>query len=182
MWLDKVVDHILQIHHHDISHIIDSSHNVTLYSSHREVGSAALRLFSLNLGRPLWPCPPAEYIIEALQLLSLDLKNASLPVIFALEACLPLHCVGFQTSLVTDSTQKPYGGAPFDTPGEFSTANQHQPPWGKMLSVCLSHQVTPAFKSSQLRDQQWKYRVLITGPPVTSQVSCNANRVRKIKA
>ena len=47
MWLDKVVDHILQIHHHDI---IDSSHNVTLYSSHREEGSAAL---PLNLGRPL---------------------------------------------------------------------------------------------------------------------------------
>ena len=50
MWLDKVVDHILQIHHHDISHIIDSSHSVTLYTSHKEVGSAAL---PLNLGRRL---------------------------------------------------------------------------------------------------------------------------------
>ena len=144
--------------------------------------SWSLYPFSLNLGRPLWPCPPAEYTIEALQFSSLDLKNASLPVIFALEACLPLYCVGFQTSLVIDSMQKPYGGAPFDTPGEFSTANQHQPPWVKMLSVCLSHQVTPAFKSSQLRAQQWKCRVLITGPPGTLQVSFDANRVQKIKA
>lgn len=50
MWLDSVVDHILQIHHHDISRIIDSSHSVTLYTSHRQAGSAAL---PLNLGRPL---------------------------------------------------------------------------------------------------------------------------------
>lgn len=83
MWLDKVVDHILQIHHHDI---IDSSHNVTLYSSHREEGSAAL---PLNLGRPLWPCPPAECIIEALQLSSLDLKNASSGYLLLRPAC---HC------------------------------------------------------------------------------------------
>lgn len=76
-WLDNVADHISQIHHCNISHPIDSPHNVTLTLFPWRGGSSTA-LFLEPSWAGLCDSLHQQSIIEALQLSSLDHEDALL--------------------------------------------------------------------------------------------------------